>query len=548
VSEGYRPKDSKAAVLAFNEGADAMASGDEVLAVQAWRRALDYDACLIHAAKNLVTYYRKKADVRAELETWEIVLAFDPFDTDNLILQAEAFRRASELEKAVHNYEEAISVYPFFKFWYPEVGDLCEQLGRPEEAERWRERGRSVQADEAEICYEDGLQHVDAKRWESAKSCFQAILEDFPSNLDARLRLAKVLEFCGTTEAVHEHYNVALDLTESAKGLVHYRRAEFYLRRGQIAEAVASFKEAAASVPRFRKADKVIGTLEPGLDTRAAAAEAPAAAPAEVQPTPEAAVEAPASDSPARPTLSGWADSPPESPPAQPAQAPRAQVMRGGSGSFDSYATKQPRSLPLSQQPRGVATPQIRQPDPALPWQHQVKQVLDQVLAVAAPGGGQPRVALVVEPHLELKPVVAFCLSEFRAMGRSLMADQTGSDILVVETGRPDQNGASHPLIHGWVGRDDTAILQFSQWTEQRRPGLPLARTLHSVQQQSANGGFNCIIVICFGRRHPEDVDLKAVLQGTSSHCICYLHPRYHYIDFRLAVGDTVPNFIDIAV
>ncbi len=169
MSRDYLAKDPKGAVVAFNEAAQAMESGDEEGAVASWRRALELDPGLIQAALNLITYHQQQDDLRGELDLWDWVLGFDPFHTDHLILQAGALRKSGELNRAIENYLRAIAIYPYFKFWYQELATVYRKLGREQDGEIWDSRGAALDADTAELCYEDGVRHAKEKRWDSAR-------------------------------------------------------------------------------------------------------------------------------------------------------------------------------------------------------------------------------------------------------------------------------------------------------------------------------------------------------------------------------------------
>ena len=496
MSEEYAPADPKKAILSFNQGANLMAEGDEQSAIASWHEALELDPALIPAAFNLITYYQGKNDLEAELRLWELVLAFDPFDTDNLVLQAAALRKAGQLALAVANYQRAIAIYPYFKFWYHELAQVYRDAGDESEASLWKGRGDSLDADIAEMCYEDGVRHAEEKRWTSARTCFEAVLDDFPANLDARLRLTDVLEHCGTPKEVEKQFETALDLTQAAKGLVLFRMGQFHLARQEEERAMECFQQALHTEPKYRKAARVLQALKSG-------------APLE----PAAANQAPAV----------MATQPPRDPTGE-----QQAVLQPDEIGMERIDTLPPTPIP-----------EFRTPNPRLPWQQQLRQVLDQVLSIASPGGVEPRVALVVEASHELAPVVTHTMSDLVGIGRSLRADAERSHVFVVESGEK--------MRSGWLGRDEVFGGQPHQW-QRTNPGFSLQRCLEVVRTGSASQGFNCLILISFGRCQEEPVDAKRLIALSRIYSLCAIYPQYHYVDAKALLAEAAPNFMEITV
>lgn len=487
----HAPADPKGAIIAFNEGANHMATGNEAAAVAAWHKALELDPTLIPAARNLVTYYQRIGDMDTELRLWELVLAFDPFDTDHLVLQAAALKKGGHYPQAIGNYQRAIAIYPYFKFWYHELSHLYAEVGDPSEAALWKGRGDTLDADVAEMCYQDGVRHAKEERWPSARTCFEAVLDDFPANLDARLRLIQVLEHCGTPKEAETHFETALDLTQVAKGLVHFTRGEHYLRIGSPDEAKAAFAEALRCESRYGKVHRALNSL---TARAASVGGAPATA------TPPSAV-ATQDDSP---------------------------VLQAADIGMERIETWPPTPVP-----------DFRAPNPRLPWQHQVRQVLDQVLSVSSPSGNEPRIALVVEADPELAPALSYALSELTGIGRSLRADAQRSHIFVVE--------ASRNVRAGWLGQDEIFSAQPHQW-QRRSPGISLRKCLEAVRDGSAGEGFNCLLLLTLGRADEEQTDVKRLIGHTRIFSLCAVQPYYHYVDVRTALGEVGPNYMDILV
>lgn len=495
MTDTYAPTDPKGAVIAFNEGAQLISEGDEAGAAAAWHRALELDPALVPAALNLITYYNSRSDHATELKLWDQVIGVDPFDTDHLVLQAAAFRRADQHAEAIQNYQRAISIYPYFKFWYHELAAIYRDLGDQHEAGLWQSRGNGLDADVAEMCYEDGVRHAEEARWTSARTCFEAVLDDFPANLDARLRLTAVLEECGTPREIENQFEQALDLTQAAKALVSFRMGNYYSRRGDRTRAEECYRRALESEPRYWKAERSLAALHAVKQPRAAAAPVQKAAPVQ------------------------------EAAPVTPKVEER--VFQPDEIGMERIDTIPPSDLP-----------KFRAPNPRLPWEQQLRQVLDQALSLSSPGGVEPRVGIVIEQSRELAGIVSHTLSELVGIGRSLRADGEQSHVFVVELGNEARGG--------WLGRDDVFSQQLHEWSR-TAPGTSLHRGLELISQASAGKGFNCVLLISFGRCL-EEFDARQLISMTGVYGVCAIYPHYHYVDMKSLLAPAAPNFMEILV
>lgn len=228
---------SVAAIHAFNEGVRAMRAGDVDVAVQRWEAALDAYPGMVPAARNLVVYYEEKGDYERVSELYGRMLVFDPYDTEALIRQANALRHLTRLDEAAANYERAISIYPYYRWWYDEFAEILQSMDRAADAAMWRGRASSLGADEAEMAFEDGVKHLRDGNFELAATIFEAVLEELPANLEARLYAARCYGKAGEDQKALEHFALALELTDAAPARVHLERARFHLDRDNLEAA-----------------------------------------------------------------------------------------------------------------------------------------------------------------------------------------------------------------------------------------------------------------------------------------------------------------------
>lgn len=256
------PESRVDATLAFNAGVQAMQQGDDATAVAHWQRATELDATLVPAIHNLIVYHEEREQYEKVTDLYGMQIALNPFDTRALIRQAASLRRLRRYSAAVANYEKAIRFYPWFRYWYEELAQLLEEAGQPELAATWRERAHTIDSDEAEMACDDGNLQLGRGNYPLACACFRAVLEDFPNNLDARLKLAQTLHEMGDTDAALTEFADALAVADSSAAVVHFHRARALLEVGRNDEAVHDLQTALDLEPGFGRAQYLLLHLD----------------------------------------------------------------------------------------------------------------------------------------------------------------------------------------------------------------------------------------------------------------------------------------------
>lgn len=255
------------AIASYNEGVRFMQAGDPDAAAQAWTQAVAMDPGMSPAWRNLAIFHEERGNDSAVFEAYQRILEFDPFDTEALIRGASAARRQGDVAVAISNYERAISVYPYFRFWYDELAALCDQAGRTDEGEKWRTKAREHSESEVEMAFEDGVRKVRGGNLELGIAIFEAVIEEQPHNIDARLRIAGALHSLGRTADAVLHYNEALAETEAATPLVLFHRARLLIEVDRSSDATTDLQSALELEPKFGRARRLlqrIGGVPPG--------------------------------------------------------------------------------------------------------------------------------------------------------------------------------------------------------------------------------------------------------------------------------------------
>jgi tetratricopeptide (TPR) repeat protein len=259
------PENRVDATLAFNAGVQAMQQGDDATAVAHWQRATELDATLVPAIHNLIVYHEDREQFEKVAELYAMQIALNPFDTRALIRQAASLRRLRRYGAAVSNYEKAIGFYPWFRFWYEELAQILDEAGQPEIASEWRARSEAIDSDEAEMACEDGTRQLRKGNHPLARACFEAVLEEFPNNLDVRLKLAQTLHEMGDTDAALKEFDNAMRIAGTAAAVVHFHRARVFLEVGRHQDAANDLQTALELEPGFGRANYLLQQIDLSL-------------------------------------------------------------------------------------------------------------------------------------------------------------------------------------------------------------------------------------------------------------------------------------------
>lgn len=245
----------------YNRGVEAMSAGDLRLAVMSWRQAVETEGALVCARRNLAVAYEELERFEDALEQWTEVLALEPWHTEALVRQASALAAAGRRAEAIANYERALGIYPYFRFWYQELADLLDEDGRPEDALRWRQRGQRIDADEADMALEDAQGALRRGDLGLAVTILDAVLEELPGNLEARFSLAQAHSARADHAASLSQLDAALEQADATRPLVFLHRAAARLRAGDGAGAEADLREALDLEPRYGRAATLLESL-----------------------------------------------------------------------------------------------------------------------------------------------------------------------------------------------------------------------------------------------------------------------------------------------
>jgi tetratricopeptide (TPR) repeat protein len=494
-----------AAIEAFNRGVRAMEEGLSDAAVAEWKAAWTADRGIVTAARNLLAYYIEQGAYAEGERICRDLLEQDPFDTDALIRHAALLRRLGRNEASCEAYKRAISIYPYYRHWYDELAEVLDLIGDVEEASRWRERGMTLDADMAEMAYDDAVRHLRRGNAEVAVACLQAVIEDFPANTDARLALATGLERLGRVEEALEEYAKALELTDVAQARIHFRRAKLLLRLNRRDDAVLDLEFALDHEPRYGRAIKLMRRVDPwstALNN--------------------------VSDKGASPGASGLLAA------ARPDQPGTHEPVDATGGQPRTVRADAPRLLP---------------PDKFLAWDRQVYHVLTQALSIAGPTGRPGRVGLVIEPLAELAPAMTTVLNFIRRpeFGLNLLANPNWPRVAWLEMELEAGSAPGGVSSGGWLGTPGGPEVTFAGWGTPA-DGLPIDDALQALRDAGGDDGFNVILVAGSGRVRADQNDTVRHLRRLPCFQLVMLRPQHAAPDLSLRLQGIAPNWVEISL
>lgn len=481
------PTDVAEAIHAFNEGVRAMQEGDSEAAADAWKRAAELDPGMTPALKNLVVYYEERDKLAEVIAAYDRILAFDPFDTEALVRQASAYHRTGRAEAAIANYEKAIAIYPYFRFWYAELATIYDQIDETDTGEAWRARSMELDANEAEMAFEDGIRQHRAGNDELALAIFEAVVDEVPANTDARIRLARLLQTAGRTDEAIAQLDRALELSDVSPALVLFHRARIRATAGDIPGACEDLAAALEDEPDYGRARRLLERLGSSGGT----------------------------------------------PPGKSADIPPVPDRTGGA------------SEEASSSQMGALAPRLPAPDPDLPWIDQVRLAVEQACRVESRTGQPGRAAVLLAANAWLAPIAQRLLAELVDPELGLIGDQS-SRVYVIE-GEPAEDAGKHGLIaEGWFGVSYSGP-SVDRWRDDA-DGLPLDRMLEAAQLAVGSDGFNILVFVSDGRVRSDQNSTLSYLHHVPTYQVLCVEPSGADAELENRLTGHAPNLLAIAV
>lgn len=479
------------ALAAFNDGVRAMQQGDEATAGAKWEEACQLDPSLVPAWHNRVVYHANRGDDAKVVEMYQALVGLNPYDTKSIVRLAGALRRIGRFDEAASWYQRAVKLYPYYRLWYYEAAENLEEAGRLGEAEQWRENAGTLDADEAEMAFEDGAMHLRQRNYPLAIACLQAVLEDLPGNLDARLHLARAYAGQGNPDLALEAFGHALEHAGLAGPLVHYQRARLLVAMGRHGEAQTDVEFALDQDPEFGLARALAQRLGLVLDDPGSLSDTGF--------TTNRSTEVRDNDK----TTAGGG-------------------VGGGAG----------------------IVPVMDAPDPTWAWTEQVRQLVRQAALLPGPTGKPPRLAVVIERTAVVRAMVPTVMELLETPELSRLPGGV-QPVFVVEGEHAAGAGFDGIARAGWLGTERYPHVDTGKWDESV-DGLPIDRLLAAVSREGGADGFNLVLILGTGRVRSDQTATIGHLRQLRTYQIAMVHPPNPVGDLSLRLNGTAPNWVEI--
>ena len=596
-------EDRRAAAIAFNEGVEAFKANDEERAISLWKIASTRDPSLSVAYRNLVVFFEKAGDEEQVIKLYEALLKENPVDTASLIRQASAFKRLGRYEAAVKNYRKAISVYPYFRFWYSELSEIFKEMGAHKQAEIWNTRAEELDADAAEMAFNDGVRSLQEKNYPLAKACFDAILEDYPANLDARLHYARTQIGLEDYEGALTSYEEALTFTDVAQGLVHFNRANLLIRLNRKQEASVELELAIDYEPKFTRAHRLFNLLKTELSSPTSAPILPKAGSSKLNArsqkystsalgssalnTSKVSLNSSQIGAPGRGSIDVQLGSTQEKRSSQQSYSSRLTSARSvsqkpsdddsasrstsGRGNLRKSSSKQGQSKysrPSSSKQGSRPTSNKRSqsvdsdvleldfiekvpaykfivPHSRYKWDQQLHAVFTQALRIPSPGGGEPCIALLVEPVQQIATAMTHMLVGIKHPSYGLWRKTGPSRIMFAES---NPTSGKNPIRRaGWMGNHTAIGTEISRWRNGKEH-FPIDQMIDVTAEQGGKEGFNLVLILSTGRISGDEQSTLQSIKRLRAHQVIYLRPQRHFADLGLRMQPIAPHWFEITL
>lgn len=483
-------------IATFNHGVRAMRDGDVATATQAWRDASVADTNLTPAAYNLAIALEDAGDHHGAADAWGRVLSADPFDTRALIRQATAFRQIDQVADAIKNYESAIRIYPYYRFWYADFAEVLEKSGRNGEATMLRARGEALDTDAIEMAFEDGVRNLRRANWSLAQACFEAILEDWPEAVEAWIRLAQALAGeLRYNEAINA-LNTALQHADTTPARVHYQRGRIFLLAGSVDAALSDLELAVRFEPAFGLAQELLHRTRAATALTSAAAETAAG-----------------SAGPLDQRTAGLGPPP---------------------GTDSSTSVVHPSDHPI-----------LPAPDPGMPWEDRVRVLIRQASLIPGPTGKPPRIALILERNAALAMAANHVISVLNGPEFPKLPDGA-QPVYVVEAESRTGEGSDGVVAGGWLGSKRYPAVDVLRWPQVSEP-LPIDELLAALLRDAPGEAFNLVLIVASGRvRSTQNATVRLARQFPAFQ-FAMVSPAGAGNDLSLRFQGIAPNWVEIS-
>jgi len=172
----------------------------------------------------------------------------DPRRIEELLQKATAVHHSGDPRKALHMYEDILTVRPD----HPDVlnlgGVAAHQLGDNERALRWLQAAANFQHDNPDVHYNLGLVLKDLDRLEDALAAWRHAVLLKPDHASAHSSVGNVLQLSGRDEEAENAYRRAIE-SNPRHANAHNNLGAVCQRLGKLEEALAAFRMATRLVP-----------------------------------------------------------------------------------------------------------------------------------------------------------------------------------------------------------------------------------------------------------------------------------------------------------
>lgn len=214
-------------------------------AVGCFIQALEREPENLLALRGLADSYRGQKDFPRCIAIWRRYLELKPRDVSAIVRLGDAHKKMGDREEAIRCYTQALEMNATNRYALMGLGDLYYREQNLSKALDYWEPLIELDSTLVNIQTMVGNIHRKQLRFERARACFEAALQNAPSNPYAIFGMADTLRGLGEFEQAAPYWRIMLKL-DPDNHQVMTRAGDCFLRLSLLSEAEELFKQALA--------------------------------------------------------------------------------------------------------------------------------------------------------------------------------------------------------------------------------------------------------------------------------------------------------------
>ncbi|RYD77394.1 MAG: tetratricopeptide repeat protein, partial [Sphingobacteriales bacterium] len=192
-------------------------------------------------------------------------ISISPYDAENYYQLAELYRKYPLNKQSVVSadslYRKAISLNPYYEWYYAGLGYLHNDLKQKDTALYYLRKGADVSRNSADALYNLGFFHQSSSQWDSAAIYYQKSLAKNPYDIAISSEYTDLLLLKADTVAAEKQL-LQLTKLQYNSPKAFFVLGNFYFKTGSFRNAIQAYKKSIAIDSSYSNAVKAIAYTE----------------------------------------------------------------------------------------------------------------------------------------------------------------------------------------------------------------------------------------------------------------------------------------------